>query len=172
MAALRPSARDLPWWVLPFVARARCPQPTPHSARLSTLQRSRSAEPARQLEPCLVLRRRFKACRTTSCYLVISFDLVWQMSRSAGVAWPAARPHLTACAHVPGSMALRTDICGHLWRDQSISPSLLVVRRRFNLAVSFSHRRRRRCPISRPACRPARRPAARLRPRRRLLPAS
>ena len=73
MAALRLSARGLLWWVLPFVARARCPQPTPHSARLSTLHRSRSAEPARQLEPCLVLRRRFKACRTTSCYLVISF---------------------------------------------------------------------------------------------------
>ena len=35
MAALRLSARGLPWWVLPIVARALCPQPTPHSARLS-----------------------------------------------------------------------------------------------------------------------------------------
>ena len=63
-----------------------------------------------------MLRRCFKACRTTSCYLVISFDLVWQMSRFAGVAWPAARPHLTACAHVPGSMALRVLTFAGTWQ--------------------------------------------------------
>lgn len=73
-----------------------------------------------------MLRRRFKACRTTSCYLVISFDLVWQMSRFAGVAWPAARPHLTACAHVPGSMALRVLTFAGTWQI-NLAPSLSAI---------------------------------------------
>ena len=116
MAALRLSARGLPWWVLPIVARALCPQPTPHSARLSHCT-ARDLQNRRDYwNRCGVLRRRFKACRTTSCYLVISFDLVWQMSRFAGVAWPAARPHLTACAHVPGSMALRVLTFAGAWQ--------------------------------------------------------
>ena len=95
------------------------------------LHRLRSAEPARPMEPCVVLRRRFKACCTTSCYQVMSFDLVLQMSRFAGAAWPTAHPHLTARACAWVNDVAYTDISERTGtgtgRSRHLSSTLLAV---------------------------------------------